>query len=59
MKIPCLNLIVLNISPTTLLVKMLKFGVIIDHKTVTAIKFAINLKKSIFRYFNYFFLPNF
>jgi hypothetical protein len=31
-----------------LVVKMLKFGVIIDHKT--AIKIAIILKKLIFRY---------
>ncbi len=56
MKIPCLNLIFLKISPTTSIVKVLKFLVIIDHKT--AIKFAIILKKSIFKYVNELFLPN-
>jgi hypothetical protein len=37
--------------PTTLVIKMIKFGVQIDHKTV--IKYTIILKKSIFRYVNY------
>jgi hypothetical protein len=46
MKISRLSLIFLKMSPTTLVAKMLKFGVIIDHKA--AIKIAIILKKSIF-----------
>jgi hypothetical protein len=49
MKIPCLNFIVLKIPPTTLVVKMLKFGVIIDHKS--AIKIAIILKTFFDKFF--------
>jgi hypothetical protein len=50
MKISCLNLIVLKMSPTTLVVKVLKFLVIVDHKT--AIKIAIILEKLSFNYVN-------